>query len=171
MKLRYKIASAVVGLLALAFFVKRGLLKDTITIPRGGEGTIVTTPNKITSVVKKGGETVRKTVPNYGHGTTINVKNGEVKVTPNSFGLPNDFGLTTTFRTIGVGTEFLYYKRLSILGGSQFLNLKTQRPQLNLWVGVGYRLPWAKLNNISIYSGINTDKEATAGLFLRLGNS
>lgn len=142
-------------------------LKDTEKVKT------VISPSRIESLERTRDGTVRHTAePNYHHGTEVVVnKDGSTKVLQKTRGFSNDFGLSLAWRSIGVANEFVYYKNLSVLGGSQFINLKTQRPQLNLWLGIGYRLTPKKFNNVSVYTGIDTDRRVTVGLFLRLGNS
>ncbi len=119
-----------------------------------------------------GKETVRKDEPNYHHGTEIVVKeDGSMKVIQKTQGFSKDFGLSITPYTIGMAHELYYYKDLSILAGSQFINLRTKQPWIHFWMGLGYRIPYPMLNNVSVYTGFDTERKVIVGIFLRLGNS
>lgn len=175
MKLRYKIIGAIVLVVIVGSYFRRGKVPtDAVTLKPNEAGKVTVTPSQIinTQRDKITGETHVTITPNYGHGTTTVVdKNGTVTVKGKEVGVSNDFGLSLQYDSIGVADEFFYWRRLSLIGGSNFINFRTQKPQLNLWVGVGYRLPFTKLNNLSLYSGIDTARHAIVGLFLRLGNS
>ncbi len=168
-----------VGLIAFAFFIIKGCSKNatapspTITLAPDATHHTVVGPTRIETLerVKGTDEVVRKDVVNYHHGVEFEVKkDGSIKVIQNTQGFSNDFGLTLGWKNIGVGNEFFYWRNISVLGGSQFINLSTQRLQLNLWVGVGYRFSHPKFNNVSVYGGFDTDRHVIGGLFLRLGS-
>lgn len=176
MKLRYKILGVLVGVGAVVALLLKPdpIPQDATTLKPNENQKITTTTTRIINTKRDPttGTNIVRTTPNYGHGTTTTIKkDGTTEVTSDQFGFSEDFGLSTDFRKVGVGVEFIYWRRLSLLGGSHFLDLKKQQPVLNLWVGIGYRLPWAKVNNLSIYTGIDTDKRAFVGLFLRMGSS
>ena len=176
MKLRYKILGVLVGVGAVVALLLKPdpSPQDATTLKPNENQKITTTTTRIINTKRDPttGTNIVRTTPNYGHGTTTTIKkDGTTEVTSDQFGFSEDFGLSTDFRKVGVGVEFIYWRRLSLLGGSHFLDLKKQQPVLNLWVGIGYRLPWAKVNNLSIYTGIDTDKRAFVGLFLRMGSS
>ena len=173
MKLRYKIIGVVALLLTLrSCFAPAD--RQPVVLPDNATAVVRVTPTVITTVTrdKVTGKAVIRADRTFRRGGDVIIrKDGEVEVKPKVFGLPNDFGLSTDFRSVGVATEFLYYKDLSLLGGSHFINMKTHDLQLNLFVAVGYSLPWPKFNNVVVYTGVDTDRKVTAGLFLRLGAS
>lgn len=176
MKLRYKIVGVAALLLTLrsCFLADLPPNKDALTLRPDEQAKVMLLPNNTVSTKrdKVTGKTTSKVEPNYGHGSMVVVKkDGSVEVKVNKFGFSNDFGLSTDFRSIGVANEFVYWRRLSVVGGLHFINLKTQQLQLNLFAGVGYRLPWAKLNNLTTYVAIDTDRKIFGGVFLRFGNS
>lgn len=135
---------------------------------------VTITPSTIVHTTRDrlSGETHTEINTNYGHGVTVVTKNdGTTEYRSKDLGFGNDFALSTDFKAVGVADEFFYYKQLSLVGGSHFINLRDSRLQLNLFVGLGYRLPMAKLNNVSAFVGFDTDRRAMVGLYLRLGNS
>lgn len=177
MKLRYKVVGVAVLLLTLRSCFLSDVLppKDALTLKPNEQAKVTLLSNKIVKTKRNivTGKTDSIIVPNYGHGSTVVVKkDGSVDVKAKEFGLfDNDFGLSTDFRSIGVATELMYWRRLSLLGGSHFINLKDSSLQLNLFVAAGYRLPFAKLNNFSTYVGMDTDRKIIFGLFLRFGSN
>lgn len=174
MSFRYKCLTALLVALVLSIVAKGCLHRDptTITIPSDANAVVKVTPNGTTTATRDStGKTLLHITADYGHGSTVVVKkDGTVDVKPKTFGIPNDLGLSTDFRAVGVANEFAYYKRCSVLGGSHFINLKTKELQFNLFIGIGYRLEWKKVNNVTLYTGVDTDKRIFAGLFLRVGN-
>lgn len=115
-------------------------------------------------------------IPNYGHGSdTVVNKDGSIKVVARSFGVGYQPGLSLDSKGMGLALEFLYYKRLDLLGGVQFLdwpNVGETGTQLvcNPFIAIGYRIPVDEINNISLYGGINARQQLIAGLYLRFGN-
>jgi len=116
-------------------------------------------------------EVVHKVEPNYHHGVDIiQSKDGSVKLVQKTVGFDSGFGLSTDFKRIGVGMEPFYYKNFHALVGCHFVNLHTGRLDLDLYVALAYRLPYQRLNNVSIYGGYDTDKHIIGGLYLRFGS-
>lgn len=141
---------------------------DAIKLLPNETDKITVTPTTIVVTSRSG----IKTTPNYHHGGTITrTVDGTVKYRSKDLGSSKDLGLSTDFRSIGAGIEFLYYKDFSLLGGSHFINMKRGELQLHLYAGVGYRLPIAKFNNVSVFAAFDTDRKVIGGLFLRFGNS
>ena len=173
----------VAGILVVATLIGVDMLRDwlggkdqpgsTITLSPNDQHKTRISPHKIESVTRTNdGKIKRVTQPYYGHGGDVIVKkNGSVKVIQKTMGFSNDFGVTLQHQSVGVANEFFYYKRLSVLGGSQFIDIRNGNLQLNLWVGLGYRFAHRKFSNLSVYTGFDTDRRVIAGLFLRLGNS
>jgi hypothetical protein len=112
--------------------------------------------------------------PNFGHGYTLKQSSGfkhTLIITPKAIGFPFDIGLSIA---IGSGiqlyltTEMFYYRHFELLaglGGQYHLN----RPVA--MAALGYRLPWQRVDNISLFTGINTEKAIIAGLYLRFGSN
>lgn len=181
MNLRSKLIAAITTALVIGvFFWIRSCAKPS-TIPTNATNLapnetskVTVTPNTIVHTTRDrlNGETHTEIDTNYGHGVTVITKNdGTTEYRSKDLGFGNDFALSTDFKGIGIADEFFYYKQFSLVGGSHFINLRDSRLQLNLFVGVGYRLPIVKLNNISTFLGFDTDRHAVIGMYLRLGNS
>lgn len=174
---RIAIVAGIVGALALGllFFKPEPVPMDAVTLKPNEKQKITITPHQIinTREDKLSGKVESTIIPNYGHGTTTVIKkDGSVTVKAKEFGyLENDFGLSTDFRNAGVATELVYWRRLSWLGGTHFINLRDGALKLHLFTAIGYRLPVSKLNNVSIYTGIDTDRKMIFGMYLRFGNS
>lgn len=183
MRLRYKLL-AVLSLLFVARSCGRHsaapLLNSSpelphIVIPPSAQAVIESHPGLI--VVAKRSPTIPvhttvTAVPEWGHGsTTIVSKSGDVQVKPRQFGVPFDFGVSSDFQSLGVGTEVMYWKQLDIIGGVHFIDLRSSRLVFDAYVAIGYRLPYKKLSNLSVFAGVDTERHAIIGLFLRLGNS
>lgn len=164
----------VVGL-GLFYFRPDDVSPDAVTLKPDEVQKVTITPHQIVNTRKDKltGEIKVDRKPNYGHGVvTVIKKDGTVTVKAKEFGFfENDFGLSTDFRRIGVATELMYWRRLSWLGGSHFINLKSGKPELHLFTAVGYRLPISKMNNVSLYTGIDTERKVIFGAYLRFGNS
>lgn len=172
------------GIVASALLVAYGVLRDhlmgrpepTMDVKLGANDNtkVVVNPGKIETIERKHGtdEIVYRTQPDYGHGVEILVPiEGDVKVLPKTRGFSNDFGVTWQPKSVGVANEFFWYKQLSVLGGSQFIDIRNGDLRVNLWVGLGYRFSHKKLSNLSVYTNIDTDRRVNVGLFLRMGNS
>lgn len=145
----------------------------SVKLPKDTDVLIVTKPSKIVVARRNPDATVSVTEVNeYGHGSKTEVKhNGEVVVKPITYGWSNDIGLSIGHDSIGVGHEFFYWRRLTVMGSSNFINFKTGELQLDLALGIGYRLPIRKLNNLSIFTSVNTEGKVVTRLFVRFGNS
>lgn len=147
---RNKLIAIFVGVLVLALGL-RSCLKDK-------SGPIVLKPNE---------PVVLKPSDGAGHGTTVTKKpNGDVVITPKTRGFSFDSGLYAGIGGMGIGLEIGYWHRWNLLTGIQCYPLVP-----NAFVGIGYRLPYARLNNLSVYAGITARKEPTVGMFLRFGSS
>lgn len=176
MKLRYKL----IGLAGVVVVIFLSLWEPTPTIPttattlRSDEVLKVTTTPSTTVIAKRtdGGKVAIKNVPNYGHGSVVTYKeNREVESRPIYKGFSYDIGLTVDTKAIGIGEEFYFYKRFGLIAGSNFYDFKERTMRLHLFGAAGYRIPYEKLNNISVYIGYDTDSKIRGGLFLRFGNS
>jgi len=157
MKLRYKLGGLVLlvsGLLLWLHFkhpIKTVTIDGTLSIPSG-----------------------LHLPPDFGHGYTIKQSSGPKKtvtITPKVSGFPFDIGLSAA---VGKGTqlylttEIFYYRHFELLagiGGQYNLN----RPVA--MTGLGYRLPWKRVDNISVFTGVNTEKNIIAGVYLRFGSN
>ena len=109
--------------------------------------------------------------PDYGHGYQIKKVGTKTIITPKVYGMPFDIGLSAA---VGSGfqlyltTEIFYYRHFELLagvGGQYNLNRPVAMGAL------GYRLPWQRLNNISVFVGVNTEKNILAGVYLRFGSN
>lgn len=107
-------------------------------------------------------------VVTYGHGSTVVVKpNGTVTVKPKTIGWSFDAGLAYSNRNrLSIACELGYWRRLGWLAGVTLYPLAP-----NAWTAVAYRIQWRKLNNMSLYAGVDTDARFVSGLFWRFGNS
>ena len=147
----YKIAAVVVGVIVLALGL-RSCLSDKTMKPT------ILEPNKPLVIKPSDGS---------GHGTIVTKKpNGDVVIMPKTRGFSFDPGLYAGVGGMGIGLEIAYWYRWNLLTGVQVYPLVP-----NAMVAIGYRLPYERLNNLSIYAGITARKEPTVGLFLRFGSS
>jgi hypothetical protein len=117
-------------------------------------------------------EIVHTDVPNYHHGFDITIlKDGSTKVIQKTHGFSSDFGLSTDFKRIGVAWEPYYYKDFHALLGAHFIKLGNAELDLDGYVALAYRLPYQKVNNVSLYGGYDTYNHIIGGVFVRLGSS
>lgn len=157
MKLRYKLlsTSAIIGAVFLWLHFKHPV--KGIILPAG----------KFTEA--------HLALPNYGHGNIIIVRkqgNKEVTtITPRVTGFPFDVGVSGA---IGGGvsdlyltTEVWYYRHMELLVG---LGITYPIIHPRVMLAVGYRLPWKRLDNISLFVGHNT-QNVIAGVYMRWGSN
>lgn len=132
-------------------------------------------PNNTTAIVTLGpSNTVTQTHQNtttqidYHHGVQVIVENsGKVTVKPKTIGWTFDGGLAYSQRNrLYIGCELAYWRRLGWLVGVNFYPLYP-----NAFTAVSYRLQWRKVNNFSLYVGLDTDTKTVVGIFWRFGNS
>lgn len=172
MKPQWYVAIGLVVALVIALYVKWDKRHNTYTLPSKVDGTIKITPTEVKLITRTGNNKIdTKTVPNYGHGVEV-VKHGDtVTYSPVITGWSVTPGFSTDFNRVGLSMELGFYKRFSFIVGSNFFNLRTQSWDVRIHGGIGYRLPWGYVDNISIYSGIDSSKQATIGVFLRFGGN
>lgn len=114
-------------------------------------------------------------LPDYGHGNIIAVKRQGTTtvttVTPKVTGFPFDIGLSGA---IGGGTsdlylttEVWYYRHIELLVGGG-ITYPVVHPRVML--AVGYRLPWKRVDNISLFVGYNT-QNVIVGIYARFGSN
>lgn len=114
-------------------------------------------------------------LPDYGHGNIITVKKQGNKtvttITPKVTGFPFDIGLSGA---IGGGTsdlylttEVWYYRHMELLVGGG-ITYPVVHPRVML--AVGYRLPWKRVDNISLFVGHNT-QNVIVGIYARFGSN
>lgn len=166
MRLRIKLGLAVIaGLVAVKACQHRPVAHD-VSIPDGGIAAVVVGPSHSTLLDPT--HTGPIVVPNYGHGVTVVVKpDGKVVVKPKTRGWTFDAGLAYSSRNrLSLVCELGYWRRLGWLAGVTVYPLYP-----NAYTAIGYRLPWTKVNNLSVYGGIDTDLKPVFGIFWRFGNS
>jgi len=113
-----------------------------------------------------------KVESNYHHGVDIvETKDGKLEVIVKTHGFSDEFGVSTDFYRIGVAMEPYFYKDFHALIGCHFINLHTGRLDMDLYIALAYRIPYEKLNNISVYGGYDTDKHIISGMYLRFGSN
>jgi hypothetical protein len=157
MRLRYKLSAlaAIIGAILLWLHIKH---------PVKG---VVLPPGKFTES--------GLTLPDYGHGNIITVKqqgNKQVTtITPKITGFPFDIGLSGA---IGGGTsdlylttEVWYYRHMELLIGGG-ITYPVVHPRV--MIAVGYRLPWKRVDNISLFVGHNT-QNVIVGIYARFGSN
>ena len=157
MRLRFKLAalSALVGGILLWLHIKHPI-KGIIVPP----GTIVESKLKL---------------PDYGHGNKITVKKQGRKeittVTPIVTGFPFDVGLSGAFGSsesdLYLTTEVWYYRHMELLVGAG-ITYTVVHPRVML--AVGYRLPWKRVDNISLLVGYNLNNPIV-GIYARFGSN
>lgn len=102
-----------------------------------------------------------------GHGNiVIKKKNGDVVIKPRTFGWSFDPGLAGGSNGLNIAVEVLYWYRMNLLAGVQVYPLKP-----NAFVGLGYRLAYKRLSNLTPYVGVTARGEPCLGIFLRFGSS
>lgn len=107
----------------------------------------------------------------YGHGVVYKKQGNTLVVTPRATGFPFDLGLATA---IGGGlqtyltTEIFFYRHCELLGGigGQY---HLTRPVAML--AIGYRMPWKRIDNVSVFAGVNTEKSGIIGVYWRFGSN
>ena len=154
MKFRYKLGGLVLfvsGLLLWLHFkhpIKTVILDGTLSLPSG-----------------------LHLPPDFGHGYVIKKVGTKTTIAPKVYGMPFDIGLSVA---VGSGlqlyltTEIFYYRHFELLagvGGQYNLN----RPIA--MTAFGYRLPWKRVDNLSVFTGVNTQKAIIAGLYIRFGSN
>lgn len=143
----------------------RDRVKPGVTILPPGTVAIVNIESSRTGITTSQDQT---NVVNYGHGVVVTVKpNGKVDVKAKTIGWTFDAGLAYSNRNrLSLACELGYWRRLGWLVG---VNLYPLYP--NAWTALAYRVQWRKLNNMSLYAGIDTDTKIVTGIFWRFGNS
>jgi len=157
MKLRYK-AGALVALIAgivgwLHF--KRPIPSVTLPVGRTNEEALH--------------------LPDYGHGNIIIVKRDGNRtvttVTPKVTGFPFDVGLSGAFggttTDLYLTTEVYYYRHAELLAG---LGVTYPIIHPRAMLALGYRLPWKRVDNISLFAGHNT-QNFIVGIYARFGSN
>lgn len=157
MELRHKIMAIGVGILIVSLGLRSCIHDKTMKPIVIGKDTLLE-PNHPLIVLPNSGS---------GHGVTITKKpNGDVVIKPKTLGFSFDPGLYAGIGGAGIGLEIGYWYRWNLLTGVQVYPLVP-----NAFIGLGYRLPYARLNNLSVYAGITARKEPTIGVFFRFGSS
>lgn len=167
MKLRWKVLAGVVVVIAAFLYIKWDDKRSTVGVPLSTDVVVHATSSRIIMA----GKTERLSMPNYGHGIDIVQRGGVVTYKPITHGWLLTPGFSTDFQRVGLSIEIGFYKRLSLIAGSNFFNLHTQRWDVRFHGGIAYRLPWGALDNISVYSGISSTGHITGGVFLRFGGN
>ncbi len=111
-------------------------------------------------------------LPDYGHGNIITVKpNGVTTVTPKVTGFPFDVGISGafagTYSQLYLTTEIYYYRHMELLAGvgATYPNVHPR-----VMIAIGYRLPWKRLDNLSIFAGYDLQKPIV-GVMARFGSN
>lgn len=114
-------------------------------------------------------------LPDYGHGNIIITKRvGNRTVTtisPKVTGFPLDFGVSGAIggnkTELYLTTELFYYRHMEVLIGGG-LTYPVIRPRVML--GLGYRLPWKRVDNLSTFVAYNM-QYPIVGLYARFGSN
>jgi hypothetical protein len=114
-------------------------------------------------------------LPDYGHGNIIVVKKvGKKEVTtivPRAIGFPFDVGMSGAFgggyNELYLTTEIFYYRHMEILAG---LGITYPIIHPRVMLALGYRLPWKRVDNISLFAGYNT-QYPIVGIYARFGSN
>lgn len=157
MRLSYKIASIIAGILAVVLWLHFKQPIPSVTLPMGRTNEAALH------------------LPDYGHGNIITIKKQGNKIittiAPKVTGFPFDIGLSGA---IGGGTsdlylttEVWYYRHMELLVGGG-LTYPVIHPRVML--AVGYRLPWKRVDNISLFVGHNT-QNVIVGIYARFGSN
>lgn len=110
-------------------------------------------------------------LPDYGHGTQVVIDHGQTVVKPKTFGMPFDFGLAFAVgpsSQLYLTAELFYYRHFELLAGAG-ATFPVLRPRA--MIGLGYRLPWKAVDNLSVFIGATTSKEVIAGAYWRFGSN
>lgn len=118
-------------------------------------------------------------LPDYGHGNIITVKKEGTKtvttVTPKVTGFPFDIGLSGAFggdySELYLTTEIFYYRHFELLAGAGVTYGRTVRDiHPRVMLALGYRLPWKRVDNLSLFVGHNT-LYPIVGVYARFGSN
>lgn len=131
----------------------------------------------ITGVTLHPGRTAEDSLhlPDYGHGNIITVKKIGNKttttITPKIMGFPFDIGASCAFggnnTELYLTTEIFYYRHMEILAGAG-ITYPIVHPRA--MIAVGYRLPWKRVDNISLFVGHDT-QNIIMGVYGRFGSN
>lgn len=111
------------------------------------------------------------TSPNYGHGLIFKNVDGKTTLVPKSVGVPFDIGLSLAqgpSSQLYLTTEVFYYRHFELLAGVG-ATIPVVHPRV--MGALGYRLPWKRVNNLSLFVGYTTAQEIVAGVYFRFGSN
>lgn len=114
-------------------------------------------------------------LPDYGHGNIVTVKKEGNKtvttITPKVTGFPFDFGISGAVggqnTELYLTTEIFYYRHMELLTGAG-VTYPVVHPRFML--ALGYRLPWKRVDNISVFAGYDM-QHPIVGLYARFGSN
>jgi len=166
MRLRFKIAAILAVLFGAWHLLQYKPEPSNPSILGPNNSGVIVRPDGLTIIDPT--HTTPIVLPNYGHGETVVVKpNGKVEAKVKTYGWTFDAGLAYSNRNrLSIVCELGFYRRLGWLTG---VNVYPLAP--NAWTALSYRLPWKRVNNFSLYGGIDTDAKFVTGVFWRFGNS
>lgn len=110
-------------------------------------------------------------LPDYGHGVVYKKAGNTLVVTPRVTGFPFDIGIASAFGgglQTYITTEIFFYRHFELLGG---LGGQYGLRYPVAMAGMGYRLPWKRLDNVSLFTGLNTQKNIISGIYWRFGSN
>ena len=156
-RLRFKIAFVLALILGVVSWLHIKRPVPTVTLPVGK-----TSEDKLR-------------LPDYGHGNIITVKkegNKEVTtITPKVTGVPFDFGASAAIggntTELYLTTEIFYYRHMELLTGAG-ISYPVIHPRVMF--ALGYRLPWKRVDNISVFAGYNFNYPIV-GIYGRFGSN
>jgi hypothetical protein len=157
MRLRYKAGAlaAIIGAILLWLHFKHPVKGVVLPVGRTDESTLK--------------------LADYGHGNIVTVKKIGKKevttITPKVTGFPFDIGASGAFggsySELYLTTEIFYYRHCELLAGVG-VSYPVVHPRVML--AVGYRLPWKRVDNISLFVGHNT-QYPIVGVYARFGSN
>lgn len=108
----------------------------------------------------------------FGHGFVFKQKGKDIVMLPKVMGFPFDLGATIAMggrsSQLYLTTEIFFYRHFEVLAG---LGITYPVIHPRAFAGLGYRMPWKKLNNLSVVGGISSANEFVLGVYWRFGGS
>jgi hypothetical protein len=160
MRLRYKILTVgvIVGAIVGWLHFRHPVQSVSVSLPQGSDSLLV----------PLGGHPLA----DYGHGVKLVKQGNKLVVTPKVTGFPFDIGASVALggrsSQFYLTTEVFYYRHFEILGG---LGVTYSVIHPRAVIAVGYRLPWQRLDNVSVFTGLTSASEFIIGIYVRLGSN
>lgn len=160
MKFRYKLLLVVgiVGAVVGWLHFRHPVQSVSVSLPQGSDSLLVPLNGH--------------PLADYGHGVKLVKQGNKLVLSPKVMGFPFDVGASVALggrsSQFYLTTEVFYYRHFEVLGG---LGITYPVIHPRGMVGFGYRLPWQRLDNVSIFTGLTTAQEFLIGIYWRFGSN